>query len=293
MSLVKIGLVSIQKNRAPWLHEWVAFHHLVGVSKFYVYAHNCQDETPAVLRRLAQTYDLQGFALNTDENQVQLKAYQHAYDNFGHECDWLAFIDGDEFLFPTAAPTLQQALAPVHYRRTSAIGVYWVCFGSGGHVQEPPGLVVENYTRRPPLGFADNQHIKSLVRGRQASRVGPNSHMFLTPWGTQDELGRAITFGRTDHAPSYAQLRINHYVTQSREYFLRFKQDSGAADAGAAYVRPKAWWDKHDRNDEADDSMAPWLAPLRQEMARVALPQPQPIWRLAHGDANPRLPAAA
>ena len=45
---MKIGLVSIQKNRAPWLHEWVAFHHLVGFGKFYVYAHNCSDNSDQV-----------------------------------------------------------------------------------------------------------------------------------------------------------------------------------------------------------------------------------------------------
>lgn len=271
---MKVGIVSIQKNRAPWLHEWVAFHHLVGFSKFYVYAHNCTDASGAVLGRLAQAYDLKAFALNTDENQVQLKAYQHAYENFGHECDWLAFIDGDEFLFPTAANSIGHALAEYDHLRTSAIGAYWVCFGSSGHVQEPPGLVVQNYRQRPPLSFADNRHIKSIVRGRQASRVGPNSHMFATPWGTQDELGRAVDFGLTKHEPSYTRFRINHYVTQSWQYFKEFKQGSGAADAGAAYVRPDSWWTKHDRNDETDSSLEHLVPALQREMARVELPGP-------------------
>jgi hypothetical protein len=271
---MKVGIVSIQKNRAPWLHEWVAFHHLVGFSKFYVYAHNCTDHTGAVLGRLSQAYDLKAFALNTDENQVQLKAYQHAYENFGHECDWLAFIDGDEFLFPTAQGSITQALQPYDHQRISAVGVYWVCFGSSGHVQEPPGLVVQNYRQRPPLSFPDNRHIKSIVRGRQASRVGPNSHMFNTPWGTQDELGRPVDFGLTQHEPSYTRFRINHYVTQSWQYFKEFKQGSGAADAGAAYVRPDSWWTKHDRNDETDDSLVHWVQPLQLEMARVELPGP-------------------
>lgn len=266
---MKVGVVSIQKNRAPWLHEWVAFHHLAGVSRFYVYAHNCSDGSHEVLKRLSGAYDLQAFALDTTEDRVQLKAYQHAYQTFGHECDWLAFIDGDEFLFPTAAPSIGDALAEYDHLRTSAIGVYWVCFGSSGHVREPAGLVTQNYRRRPPLEFADNRHVKSIVRGRQASRVGPNAHLFDTPWGTQDELGRPVTFGLTNHEPSWSRLRINHYVTQSWQYFKQVKQTSGAADAGATYVRPDAWWRKHDRNEVIDDSMGPWLAPLRREMARL------------------------
>lgn len=269
---MRLGLVTIQKNRAPWIHEWVAFHSLVGFSKFYFYAHNCTDGSEQVLGRLAQAYDLKAFMVKTDENQVQLKVYQHAYENFGHECDWLAFIDGDEFLFPTAQRTVGEALADFQYTRTSAIGAYWACFGSSGHVQEPAGLVVENYRRRPPLSFEINRHIKSIVRGRQNSRVGPNSHMFVTPWGTQDELGRPVTFGLTEHEPSYQRLRINHYVTQSLQYFKQFKQGSGAADAGAAYTRPDSWWAKHDHNDELDSSMAPWLPRLREEMARVETP---------------------
>jgi hypothetical protein len=278
---MKIGLVTIQKNRAPWVHEWLAFHHLVGFSKFYFYAHNCTDHTGPVLARLSGRYDLKAFMVNTAENQVQLKVYQHAYENFGHECDWLAFIDGDEFLFPTAGQSIGQALEEFNYRKTSAIGAYWACFGSSGHIKEPPGLMVRNYRQRPGYGFEVNRHIKSIVRGRQASRVGPNSHMFVTPWGTQDELGRPIDFGWTKNEPSYTKLRINHYVCQSYQYFKQSKQASGAADAGAAYVRPDAWWTRHDLNDEHDSSLVHLYDALAKEVAQVdtasVAPLPAPL----------------
>ena len=266
---MKIGLVTIQKNRAPWVHEWLAFHHLVGFSKFYFYAHNCTDHTGPVLARLSGRYDLKTFMVNTHENQVQLKVYQHAYENFGHECDWLAFIDGDEFLFPTAGQSIGQALEEFNYQKTSAIGAYWACFGSSGHIEEPAGLMVKNYRQRPGYGFEVNRHIKSIVRGRQASRVGPNSHMFITPWGTQDELGRPIDFGWTKHEPSYTRFRINHYVCQSYQYFKQSKQASGAADAGAAYVRPDSWWTRHDLNDEFDSSLVHLYDALEKEVAQV------------------------
>ncbi|HEY9107105.1 MAG TPA: glycosyltransferase family 2 protein [Roseateles sp.] len=269
---MKLGIVSIQKNRAPWLHEWVAFHHLVGFSTFFVYAHNCTDHSADVLRRLATRYDVRPMAVETNEDRVQLKAYEHALTSFGHECDWFAFIDGDEFLFPVAAPDVQTALREFDYTRTSAIGVHWACFGSAGHVQEPAGLVTENYRRRAPLDFPANHHVKSLVRGRQDSHAGANSHLFSTPWGTQDELGRPLPGAVSPHAPTHAKLRVNHYVTQSLQFFRQVKQTSGAADAGAAMVRPDSWWGNHDRNDEADDSMAVWLPRLKAEMALLDIP---------------------
>ena len=60
-------------------------------------------------------------------------------------------------------------------------------------------------------------------------------------------------------------------MTQSLQYFKQFKQTSGAADAGAAYVRPDSWWTKHDRNDEFDASLEHLYAPLETEMARVQI----------------------
>ena len=271
---MNLGIVSIQRNRAPWVLEWLAFHLVLGFNRFYLYAHRCSDGMPQLLVRLAQHYPIVVHEVPPDTERPQIAAYRHAWANYGNQMDWLAFIDGDEFLFPTAAGSMAQALQEYDHQRISAIGVYWVCFGSSGHVQEPPGLVVQNYRQRPPLSFPDNRHIKSIVRGRQASGVGPNSHMFHTPWGTQDELGRPVDFGLTKHEPSYTRFRINHYVTQSRQYFKEFKQGSGAADAGAAYVRPDSWWTKHDRNDELDSSLEHLVQPLLREMARVELPAP-------------------
>ncbi|MCP3717967.1 glycosyltransferase family 92 protein [Paraburkholderia sp. CNPSo 3281] len=266
---MRTGIVTIQKNRAPWIPEWIAFHHLAGVERFYFYAHNCTDDTSDVLQKLMQFYDIKSFILTTDQNQIQLSAYQHAYENFGHECDWLAFIDGDEFLFPVADSTIGGALERFNYEKISAIGAYWACFGSSGHVEEPAGLITKNYRYRHSHDVLANRHIKSIVRGRQAVSVGPNAHIFNTPYGTVDENRRSIVSGRPDYDPTYQYFRINHYVCQSLEYFQRFKQRSGAADAGSAFVRPDTWWTEHDRNEAFDDSLEAWYPRLEAEMQRI------------------------
>jgi hypothetical protein len=267
---VRVGIVSIQRDRGRWLPEWLAFHHLMGVSRFYVYAHRCQDDTARVLSQLARTYAIQSFEVKTTEDRVQLKVYQHALEHFGHECDWLGFLDGDEFLFPTQAATLPEALTEFDYLKTSALGVYWACFGSSGHLSEPEGLITENFIHRAPDNFEANRHVKSILRGRQTSRVGPNAHLFQTPWGTQDEHGRPIQFGLTDYHPTWDKLRINHYVCQSLQYFREFKQRSGAADSGAGHMRPDDWWTRHDRNEVCDDSMQRFMPSLKAELARIA-----------------------
>ncbi|NBT48715.1 MAG: glycosyl transferase [Actinobacteria bacterium] len=255
---MRLAIVTIQRNRGKWLSEWFAFHHLQGVDRFIFYAHRCDDETPAVIAALGNKVNITAYSIPDNTERPQLAAYNHAYRNHGHESDWFAFIDGDEFLFTTDALDLKASLQEYQYKKISAVGVYWACFGSNGHLKEPAGLITQNYTRRAPLDAEFNRHIKSIVRGHQGAhfQAGQNAHLFSTIYGTFDEIGRPINSGISEHAPSTTRFRINHYVCQSREFYEKFKRSSGAADAGANVIRPETWWEMHDRNDEQDYLLA-------------------------------------
>ena len=252
---MELAVTSIQRNRAPWLKEWLAFHLVVGVQRFYLYTHACTDDSVALLLRLARHWPLVVHDVPADTHQPQLAAYRHAWASYGAKAGWMAFIDGDEFLFPTQAETLSQALEPYAQQPISALGVHWVCYGSSGHLLEPAGLVLENYTRHSSADFPANRHLKSIVRGGEPDVVPSGSHVFQTPRGTVDDIGRPVTGGlMLDRAPTYHALRINHYVTQSWQYFTEFKQRSGAADLSPDVVRPDARFKSHDRN-ECDDAV--------------------------------------
>lgn len=252
-----LGLVSIQRNRGPWLLEWFAFHYLVGFRKFYFYAHLCDDSTAEIIVKLKKRLDITAFTLTEQNDRVQLMAFQHACDNYMNDVDWMCFIDGDEFMFPTKANTMQEALWPYTHLPISAIGAYNANFGSSHHVKEPEGLIVENFRLRADLdSFLSNRRVKSIVKGRQKIRVTACSNVFNTPLGTVDEQMRPVTWGYVpEYVPSFEQFRFNHYVCQSREYYEKFKRFSGHADAGKDNEREEAWWTAFDTNDERDDSM--------------------------------------
>jgi hypothetical protein len=94
---MKLAICTIQRNRGLWLKEWFAFHYAVGFRKFYFFAHKCTDNTSHVILDLKKHFDIEAFVLGDDLERPQLSAYQHAYQNFNHDFDWIAFIDGDEF----------------------------------------------------------------------------------------------------------------------------------------------------------------------------------------------------
>lgn len=256
---MKIALCTIQRNRARWLQEWFAFHRHFGVDHFYFFAHKCTDDTDHKILELQKDFDIRAFKIADDTERPQLAAYKWAYENFNHEFDWIGFIDGDEFLFPTDLTSLKSNLAPFDYQNISGLGIYWRCFGSSGHQAEPQGWITENYLHRAPDDFPSNRHIKSLVRGRQGPHfdIISNAHLFKTIKGTVDEQLRPIHYGLTDNPPSYEKFVINHYAVQSREFYLTFKKFSGAADAGSQLVRAEEWWLQYDRNDVRDTTLLP------------------------------------
>jgi hypothetical protein len=252
---MKLAITSIQRNRGPWIVEWLAFHMMVGFNQFYIYCHKCDDGQVETLLKLSQHYPIKVYGMESDD-KPQLAAYQHAWAHHKQEVDWMAFIDGDEFLFSPSHANIGDALAEFAGHPLSALGVYWVCYGSSGHMTDPGGLIVEKFTRHSDYSFLPNRHIKSIVRGRQDIEI-VGSHLFATPNGTYDEQLRLLESPLLQdpaQAPSHARLRINHYVTQSYDFFKKTKQNMGAADISPSAVRPDEWFHNHDRN-ECDDGM--------------------------------------
>ena len=254
---MRLAVCTIQMNRGRWLREWFSFHYLMGVRKFYFFAHRCTDDTHAQILQLQQVFDITAFVMPEDVDRPQLVAYRHVYTHFDHEFDWIAYLDGDEFLFSPSNPDLRETLEGFSYYKISGVCAYWACYGSSGHIEEPDGLVISNYKWRHRLDAPVNRHVKSIVMGRQGQYfdVAGNAHIFKTRHGLIDENGRSITQGLTEYEPTHARLRINHYVVQSRSYFLNQKKRSGAPDAGRDLVRPDSWWDDNDKNEVLDESL--------------------------------------
>ena len=265
---MKLGIASIQRNRSKWIVEWLAFHMVVGFEQFFLYAHKTDDGMTEKLARLARRYAIKLHVLD-EQPQPQLLAYQHAASHYAGCVDWLAFIDGDEFLLPANGLHVAPALAQFEARALSALAVYWRCYGSNGHVHDPGGLVLQDYPRHSRHDFVPNRHVKSILRGGQGVQV-QGAHLFHTPLGTFDEQQRPVTHGFMPMLePSELHLRLNHYAVQSFDFFRQVKQSIGAADGNPALVRPDKWFFDYDRNECDDGWSYRFLVPVKLKLQEL------------------------
>ena len=261
-----LAICAIFRNEAPYLREWIEFHRMVGVERFYLYQNMSDDEWQPVL----QPYIDAGIADVTDWPRSppgQLHAYQHFIDRHKGESWWTAFIDCDEFLFSPSHATITRALASVSSPDWGAVGVNWMCFGSSGHMRRTKGLVTERFTVRPSDNFGPNLHIKSIVRMNRVEWVARNPHCFIVNGGTFDELGREIP-GAFTTAATHRSLRINHYHTKSHhEYMERIARGR----CGGGPPRSPSEFDLYQSPDVDDRIMSRFLPALKKQLAAGAM----------------------
>jgi hypothetical protein len=275
--VVNLSICAIYRDEAPYLREWVEFHRLVGVERFYLYNNRSRDHHARALAPRIEdgTVVVKDWPLYPG----QKAAYDHCLQEHGGGSRWIAFIDIDEFLFSPTGRSVSDVLAD--YQQWPGIGVNRLRFGTSGHKTRPHGLVLESYVRRAPL---TRYLVKSIVDPRRATRCR-TAHLFDYADGVAvDENGQPLVHAvdaPADLPPENAAftdpvtasiLRINHYATRSEEEFRR-KATRWKADTGKPPVREipvERVLQNFDRKH--DDTILTYLPALRDAMQDARQP---------------------
>ena len=137
-------------TRAPYLREWIEFHRLVGVERFFLYNNRSIDDHREVL------------APYVEEGIVAVRDWPlrpgpaSAYDDCLERAPARLALDRlhrrDEFLFSPIGRPVSEVLGD--YEEWPGVGVNWATFGTSGTETKPEGLVIENYLMRSTKSFA-------------------------------------------------------------------------------------------------------------------------------------------
>ena len=258
----ELAIAAIMKNEGPYLKEWLDFHLMVGVDKFYLYDNESTDDTEKILAPYIRRGVVE-YTYFPGERQ-QSPAYIDALNRFSDKTRWMALIDLDEFIVPVNHKTIPEFLRTLP-GNFSTLVLTWVMYGSSGHVKKPQGLVMENYKyhadRRRQSGC------KSIVNPRLVVQLG-NPHINPVAGFIIDENGKKLgRINQTYNPPSYNKIRCNHYVVKSyEEYRARcMKGDAGAGSNSEFKKWSPEKFRQYDTNDIYDPIMDKWIARLKSK----------------------------
>jgi len=229
-----LSLCLICKDENDYLPEWLDYHILTGVDRFYIY----DNESQTSLRESIKDYIERGWVVVLDipGKAVQLYAYDHCLHTFGPNTFWMGFIDTDEFLVPKTCLDLKELLK--EYEAYGGLAVSSLFFGSNGHQIRPADGQIASYTRRTNTTFKEFIFVKSIVQ--PGLTLMPNSpHDFIYKeniWCVDESLLRVDY----QQFPSHTKkIQINHYYCRS-EQEIDLKLKRGRGDEASAWPRTRS-----------------------------------------------------
>ena len=270
-----LAVVAIIKNEGHYLKEWLDYHLLAGVGHFYLYDNDATDNQAEVAAPYVEAGLVDYFP--APGNLMQHYAYNDAVKRFKFQCRYMAFIDGDEFIYPKTNRAVAEVLDEIFSldRHAAGVGINWQLFGSNG--QETADYsrgVLERFTRRAPKDWSEeipdgyvggNIHVKMISNPRRISFIR-HSHFqdYVEDFYAVNENGDIVQ-GYNNEPVTVEKIALNHYYAKSHEEFA-LKKLRGKADVLGKYVDEA--FTVYDRNEEFDDGILHY----RDERAKIYQP---------------------
>jgi len=241
----ELAVCAIFKNEAPYLKEWIDYHHQVlGVSKFYLYNNDSKDNYQSVLKpfianglvNLTDWQSAEEHAIDVDSicqypwDRYQIGAYTHCCKEQAlGKVRWLAVFDIDEYLVPAKGlknfykmlkssqrPNFKKFLKnPFKFRRPiGCLKIHWLLFGTSKIWElEPNQLLTDKLIYRAKDENLGHVNTKCLYRPEAV-----NTCLIHNAYIKKKDY-------RSKHIPFY-KCRIHHYVTGTEKRFIEKRKPS-------------------------------------------------------------------
>ncbi|KAJ4974910.1 hypothetical protein NE237_008084 [Protea cynaroides] len=154
------------RNQARFLREWVMYHARIGVNRWFIYDNNSDDD----IEHVVDSLDGSGFNVTRHTwpwIKTQEAGFAHCALRARDSCEWVGFIDVDEFLhLPLQSDTNNQTVSSLHDLLSQQphwlgeLRLWCYSFGPSGLKKVPEGGVTVGYTCR--LGVPERH--KSIIR---------------------------------------------------------------------------------------------------------------------------------
>lgn len=267
---IYLAVCAVFRDEARYLAEWVTFHRLRGVERFWLYDNQSADDWRGELAPELASGVVTVTPWTMDPPQHS--AYADCLTRHRDEARWVAFLDIDEFLFSPSGIKLPELLR--RFDAHPGVVANWRAYGTSGHMEPPDGLVTESYVMRVADDVPVNRHVKSIVYPRKTSPRVENPHIFRQYGAPVGEDGQPV-MSPFREPPTAELLRINHYWSRSLAE-LRRKYAQPRADQGTERVTAlKSFGDAFTqvdgvqvlRDDIRDEAILRFLPQLREELA--------------------------
>lgn len=260
-----LAIVSLFRNGALFLKEWLEFHLMVGVEHFYLCDHLSTDNSLEILNPYieAGVVELENDTRNYSsifefEHLIHMPFFEQTISRTRGIVQWLACLDVDEFMIPAQGKDIKELLP--RYMNYDSISLNWQVYGTSRLENVPSNsLLIESLNRRLPCTHSSNYALKVIV---QPTRV----HGWMVHWlvhGRSYQTDETLCTGPHASKVVLDELYINHYSDGTLSYFREIKVPFYLERQSFNELMERAY---NGHNHIQDLSMRRWSSQLRLRM---------------------------
>ncbi|MCL2066578.1 MAG: glycosyltransferase family 92 protein [Treponema sp.] len=214
---VYLAVAAIVKNEVPYIAEWIEYHLIVGVQKFFIYDNESTDNLYEYLKPYINNGIVEYIFFPGKRQQVAV--YNDALNRYKYSCYWLSFIDIDEYLTLVSGETLPEFLRD--FEDVPGIEINQVLYGSGGNKIKTEGLVIERFKDHSYYDYYANKGVKSIINPRKIfyMQCAHTAKYFLGEYSVNsDKIKNIMPY--SERSALHDKIRRNHYACKSYEEFI-------------------------------------------------------------------------
>lgn len=227
----RISLCLIFKNEAPFLKEWIDYHRTIGIDHFYLYNNNSSDNYKDVL----EDYINSGLVtlIEFPYDHAQMKAYEHCFENYKNDTNWIGFLDADEFLCPRYHTDINEWMAK--FSKFHSVLIYFHVFGTGGSLMHDysKNVIEQYYNCWPTIQNWGKSFVNTrfAISNYDSPKLHHSTSTFYNFIGFRISLPPINQFGAICPCPyvlgglkgkmGNADIFLNHYFTKSWDVYKK------------------------------------------------------------------------
>lgn len=225
--------VLLIRDENEYLPEWLEWHVAQGVEHFYLYDDSRESSVADVLGDYAPMCTVRD--ANRYRYHLQFEAYIDALRRFGHETEWMAFIDTDEFLRSVDGTSITAMLNAMP-ASAAAVLCPWVVYNANGKMAKTSGKVRERFTQAVEWPLS-NPNWKSIVRPALVETMAAHSPIKMSEGAVLVDAHGGSVADKYDLPAD--KLVVDHYFTKSYEEWVE-RLAKGSCDPFSS--RKKEWF---------------------------------------------------
>ena len=218
----KVMLFANARNEKN-IKEWATHHLLVGFDMIVIFDHKSIIPLKYIFRNFDKRVKIIPCNLDSPVKIILMNNAIHIAKLL--KADWFIYLDADEFLILNNYEGVKKLLN--NFPHAHSLSVNWLLFGTNNLINDPPGLILENYTKSTEKL---DKHVKTFVRPYEVKNV-VNPHYYNMKNERKifnidkKKMNPYIGFAFHENKISYnnADAYIAHYVNQSEQTYIRRK----------------------------------------------------------------------